>query len=84
MMLDQDTLQSIKLRYGIIGNAQRLNYALTVATQVAPTDMTVLINGESGTGKESFSKIIHNLSPRKHNKFIAINCGAIPGRHHRL
>ncbi|MGB3849593.1 MAG: sigma 54-interacting transcriptional regulator [Tunicatimonas sp.] len=78
MMLDQDTLQSIKLRYGIIGNAQRLNYALTVATQVAPTDMTVLINGESGTGKESFSKIIHNLSPRKHNKFIAINCGAIP------
>jgi transcriptional regulator with PAS, ATPase and Fis domain len=77
-MLDQDTLQSIKLRYGIIGNAQRLNYALTVAAQVAPTDMTVLITGESGTGKESFSKIIHNLSPRKHNKFIAINCGAIP------
>ena len=78
MMLDQATLQSIKQRYGIIGNAQRLNYALTVAAQVAPTDMTVLITGESGTGKESFSKIIHNLSPRKHNKFIAINCGAIP------
>ena len=78
MMLDEASLQSIKLRYGIIGNAQRLNYALTVATQVAPTDMTVLITGESGTGKESFSKIIHNLSPRKHNKFIAINCGAIP------
>lgn len=78
MMLDQDTLQRIKQRYGIIGNAQRLNYALTVAAQVAPTDMTVLITGESGTGKESFSKIIHNQSPRKHNKFIAINCGAIP------
>lgn len=78
MMLDQASLQSIKQRYGIIGNAQRLNYALTVATQVAPTDMTVLITGESGTGKESFSKIIHNQSPRKHNKFIAINCGAIP------
>ena len=78
MMLDQATLQSIKQRYGIIGNAQRLNYALTVAAQVAPTDMTVLITGESGTGKESFSKIIHNLSPRKHNKIIAINCGAIP------
>ena len=78
MMLDQASLQSIKQRYGIIGNAQRLNYALTVAAQVAPTDMTVLITGESGTGKESFSKIIHNLSPRKHNKFIAINCGAIP------
>ncbi len=78
MMLDEASLQSIKLRYGIIGNAPRLNYALTVAAQVAPTDMTVLITGESGTGKESFSKIIHNLSPRKHNKFIAINCGAIP------
>lgn len=78
MMLDQASLQSIKQRYGIIGNAQRLNYALTVAAQVAPTEMTVLITGESGTGKESFSKIIHNLSPRKHNKFIAINCGAIP------
>ncbi len=78
MMLDQVSLQSIKQRYGIIGNAQRLNYALTVAAQVAPTDMTVLITGESGTGKESFSKIIHNLSPRKHNKIIAINCGAIP------
>ena len=77
-MLDQASLQSIKLRYGIIGNAQRLNYALTVAAQVAPTDMTVLITGESGTGKESFSKIIHNQSARKHNKFIAINCGAIP------
>ena len=78
MMLDQAELQRIKLRYGIIGNSQRLNYALTVAAQVAPTDMTVLITGESGTGKESFSKIIHNLGPRKHGQFIAINCGAIP------
>ena len=55
-----------------------LNHAIEVATQVAPTDMTVLISGESGSGKESFSKIIHHLSHRKHGKFIAINCGAIP------
>jgi len=77
-MLDQSELRSIKQRFGIIGNSQRLNYALTVAAQVAPTDMTVLITGESGSGKESFSKIIHHLSARKHGKFIAINCGAIP------
>ncbi|MEM8965982.1 MAG: sigma-54 dependent transcriptional regulator [Bacteroidota bacterium] len=77
-MLDQSELRSIKQRFGIIGNSQRLNYALTVAAQVAPTDMTVLITGESGSGKESFSKIIHQLSIRKHGKFIAINCGAIP------
>lgn len=78
MALDQSELISIKQRYGIIGNSSRLNYALTVAAQVAPTDMTVLISGESGSGKESFSKIIHHLSPRKHGQFIAINCGAIP------
>ena len=71
-------IQSIKLRFGIIGNAPTLNYAIQVAAQVAPTDMTVLITGESGSGKESFSKIIHALSPRKHGQFIAINCGAIP------
>ncbi|MCC2546288.1 sigma-54 dependent transcriptional regulator [Hymenobacter sp. BT175] len=71
-------IQSIKQRFGIIGNAPALNYAIQVATQVAPTDMTVLISGESGSGKESFSKIIHALSPRKHGQFIAINCGAIP------
>ena len=71
-------IQSIKLRFGIIGHASALNYAIQVAAQVAPTDMTVLINGESGSGKESFSKIIHALSPRKHGQFIAINCGAIP------
>ncbi|AKQ45409.1 ATPase AAA [Rufibacter radiotolerans] len=71
-------IQSVKQRFGIIGNSPLLNYAIQVAVQVAPTDMTVLINGESGSGKESFSKIIHQLSPRKHGQFIAINCGAIP------
>jgi transcriptional regulator with PAS, ATPase and Fis domain len=71
-------IQAIKNRFGIIGNAPALNYALNVAIQVAATDLTVLITGESGSGKESFSKIIHNLSTRKHGPFIAINCGAIP------
>lgn len=71
-------IQSVKQRFGIIGNAPQLNHAIQVAVQVAPTDMTVLITGESGSGKESFSKIIHSLSPRKHGQFIAINCGAIP------
>ena len=71
-------LQSIKNRFGIIGNAPALNYALQVATQVANTDLTVLIAGESGVGKEVFSQIIHSLSNRKHNPFIAVNCGAIP------
>ena len=71
-------LQSIKNRFGIIGNSPALNYALQVAAQVANTDLTVLINGESGVGKEAFSHIIHNLSARKHNSFIAVNCGAIP------
>lgn len=71
-------IQSIKNRFGIIGNAPALNYAINVAVQVAATDLTVLITGESGSGKESFSKIIHSLSARKHGPFIAINCGAIP------
>ncbi len=71
-------LQSIKNRFGIIGNAPALNYALNVAVQVANTDLSVLINGESGVGKEAFSMIIHALSARKHNPFIAVNCGAIP------
>ncbi|UXE67701.1 MAG: sigma-54-dependent Fis family transcriptional regulator [Chryseotalea sp. WA131a] len=74
----ESEIQSIKQRFGIIGNAQLLNHAVEVAMQVAPTDMTVLITGESGSGKESFSKIIHQLSPRKHGQFIAINCGSIP------
>lgn len=71
-------LQSIKNRFGIIGNSTPLNHALSTATQVANTDLTVLIVGESGVGKEAFSNIIHSLSPRKHNSFIAVNCGAIP------
>ncbi|MBM3412755.1 MAG: sigma-54-dependent Fis family transcriptional regulator [Bacteroidetes bacterium] len=71
-------IQSIKNRFGIIGNAPALNYAIEVAAQVAATDLTVLINGESGVGKEVFSQIIHSLSARKHNAFIAVNCGAIP------
>ena len=71
-------LQSIKNRFGIIGNSPALNYALNTAVQVAATDLTVLIVGESGVGKEVFSQIIHALSSRKHNPFIAVNCGAIP------
>ena len=70
--------QSIKNRFGIIGNSPGLNHALNVAVQVANTDLSVLINGESGVGKEVFSQIIHALSARKHNPFIAVNCGAIP------
>ncbi len=76
--MNPQEIQSVKLRFGIIGTAPALNYALHVALQVAATDLTVLINGESGSGKESFSKIIHSLSARKHGQFIAINCGAIP------
>ena len=71
-------IQSIKNRFGIIGNSPALNYAINVAEQVAGTDLSVLINGESGVGKEVFSQIIHALSARKHNPFIAVNCGAIP------
>lgn len=70
--------QAIKNRFGIIGNSPGLLYALDVAVQVAGTDLSVLINGESGVGKEVFSQIIHTLSARKHNPFIAVNCGAIP------
>jgi len=71
-------LQSIKARFGIVGTSHLLDNALETAVRVAPTDLTVLIMGESGVGKEVFSKIIHSLSARKHNEFIAINCGAIP------
>ncbi len=71
-------IQSIKNRFGIIGNSPALNHALNTAVQVANTDLSVLIVGESGVGKEVFSGIIHALSPRKHNPFIAVNCGAIP------
>ena len=72
------TIQGIKSRYGLIGNSEGLNDALRKAIRVAGTDLTVLITGESGVGKEVISKIIHQHSPRKHNAFIAINCGAIP------
>ena len=71
-------IQQIKQRFGIIGNAAALNRALSIAIQVAPTDMNVLITGESGTGKENMPKVIHNLSARKHATYIAVNCGAIP------
>ena len=71
-------LQLIKNRFGIIGNSAALNHALNVAVQVSATDLSVLIVGESGVGKEAFSHIIHALSARKHNTFIAVNCGAIP------
>ena len=77
-MVNEQEVLSSKQRFGIIGNSATLNHAISVAIQVAPTDMTVLITGENGSGKESFSKIIHQLSPRKHGQFIAINCGAMP------
>ena len=72
------TLQNIKQRFGIIGNAPQLNRAIEKAMQVAPTDISVLVTGESGVGKESIPRIIHSLSHRKHRPFIAVNCGAIP------
>lgn len=71
-------IQQIKQRFGIIGNSLPLNRAIETAMQIAPTDLSVLIVGESGTGKEVFSQIIHQNSVRKHNQYIAINCGAIP------
>ena len=71
-------VQRIKQRFGIIGNSPLLNRAIDIATQVAPTDLSVLITGESGSGKENFPKIIHQYSSRKHEGYIAVNCGAIP------
>ena len=71
-------IQNVKLRFGIIGNAEGLNRAIDVAIQVAPTDLSVLITGESGVGKENFPQIIHQFSRRKHGQYIAVNCGAIP------
>jgi len=76
--LEMIDLQDIKQRFGIIGNAPGLNRAIEVAVQVAPTDLSVLITGESGVGKEVFPQIIHHFSARKHGKYIAVNCGAIP------
>lgn len=73
-----ENIQTIKQRFGIIGNDSKLNRAIEKAMQVAPTDISVLVTGESGVGKEVIPKIIHSLSLRKHGKYIAVNCGAIP------
>jgi len=73
-----ESVQAIKQRFGILGNDEKLNRAVEKAIQVAPTDISVLVTGESGVGKESIPKIIHALSHRKHGKYIAVNCGAIP------
>lgn len=73
-----ESVQAIKQRFEIIGNDPKLNRAVEKAIQVAPTDISVLVTGESGVGKESIPKIIHALSHRKHGKYIAVNCGAIP------
>lgn len=73
-----ESVQVIKQRFGIIGNSPGLNRSIEKAIQVAPTDISVLVTGESGVGKESIPKIIHQLSHRKHSKYIAVNCGAIP------
>jgi len=73
-----ESLQAIKQRFEIIGNDHHLNRAIEKAIRVAPTDISVLVTGESGVGKESIPKIIHHLSHRKHAKYIAVNCGAIP------
>jgi len=73
-----ESVQATKQRFGIIGNDPKLNRSVEKAIQVAPTDISVLVTGESGVGKESIPRIIHSLSHRKHNKYIAVNCGAIP------
>jgi len=73
-----DKIQQAKLRFGIIGNDPQLERAVWRALKVAPIDVAVLVTGESGTGKEFFPQIIHAFSPRKHARYIAVNCGAIP------
>ena len=78
MVRNRPEIQQIKLRFGIVGNAEGLNRAIDIAMQVAPTDLSVLITGESGVGKETFPQIIHQFSRRKHGQYIAVNCGAIP------
>ncbi len=77
-MADNHDIMSVKQRFGIIGNSEAMNRALGVALSVAPTDLSVLVTGESGVGKEFFPQIIHAYSARKHSKYIAVNCGAIP------
>lgn len=76
--MDQEKIQQAKARFGIVGNSPELLRAVGRALRVAPIDLSVLVTGESGSGKEFFPKIIHNYSPRKHAKYIAVNCGAIP------
>jgi transcriptional regulator with PAS, ATPase and Fis domain len=76
--MQKTEIQTVKQRFGIIGNSELLNRAIDIAVQVAPTDLSVLITGESGVGKENFPQIIHNYSHRKHGPYIAVNCGAIP------
>ena len=76
--MDTSKLQIIKQRYNVVGNCDALNRALDVALQVAPTDLSVLIIGESGVGKEIIPRVIHDNSPRKREKYFAINCGSIP------
>ncbi len=71
-------LQTIKHRFGIVGTSARMDSALEIALRVAPTDLSVLVAGESGVGKEFFPQVIHAYSPRKHGKYVAVNCGAIP------
>lgn len=78
MTMTTNELLAVKQRFGIIGNTDALNTAIEVAMRVAPTDLSVLVTGESGVGKEFFPQIIHSYSARKHNKYIAVNCGAIP------
>ncbi len=77
-MIASNDLQTIKNKFGIIGNAPELIHAIQIAVQVANTDLSVLVTGESGVGKENFPKIIHQYSARKHNKYMVVNCGAIP------
>ena len=77
-IMDLKDIQAVKQRFGIIGLSPALNRAIDTAVQVANTDLSVLIQGESGVGKENFPQIIHQYSARKHNKYIAVNCGAIP------
>ena len=76
--MDEKTIQQVKQRYGIVGNYEGLNRSIDIAIQVAPTELSVLIYGESGVGKEVLPRVIHDHSTRKHNKYFAINCGALP------
>ena len=78
MQITQEQINSVKQRFGIIGTSELLDRALEVALRVAPTDLTVLVTGESGVGKEFFPQVVHAFSARKHNKYIAVNCAAIP------